>query len=118
MILQERTGSNNPFDVISVPCPDRYTTLQLADWNADGKPDLFAYSPHLIKLRYFENHHGQLLEATHRPDRVFHVSMEKRILVGLLTSVLNDLTPANQVLIFLLVLKHGMILEPKIELGC
>lgn len=66
MVLQERTGSNNPFDVISVPCPDRYTTLQLADWNADGKPDLFVYSPHFIKLRYFENHHGQLLEATHR----------------------------------------------------
>ena len=100
MVLQERTGSNNPFDVISVPCPDRYTTLQLADWNADGKPDLFVYSPELIKLRYFENHHGQLLEATHRPGRVFHVSIEKRILVELLTSVLYGLTPMNQELIF------------------
>ena len=75
MVLQERTGSNNPFDVISVPCPDGYTTLQLADWNADGKPDLFVYSPRLVKLRYFENHQGQLLEATHRPGRVFHVSI-------------------------------------------
>lgn len=100
MVLQERTGSNNPFDVISVPCPDRYTTLQLADWNADGKPDLFVYSPELIKLRYFENHHGQLLEATHRPGSVFHVSIEKRILVELLTSVLYGLTPMNQELIF------------------
>ena len=81
MELNERTGSENPFNHIKIPCSDQYTNLQLVDWNADGALDLFVYSPHTmaaflpsgapssIKVLYFESQDGDLVEATNRPDK-------------------------------------------------
>ena len=81
MELNERTGSENPFNHIEIPCSDQYTNLQLVDWNADGALDLFVYSPHTmaaflpsgapssIKVLYFESQNGDLVEATNRPDK-------------------------------------------------
>ena len=80
MELNERTGSENPFNDIKIPCSDQYTSLQLVDWNADGALDLFVYSPHTmaaflpsaapgnIKVRYFESQDGELVEATDRHE--------------------------------------------------
>eukprot|EP00435_Cladocopium_sp_Y103_P017493 s42_g4.t1 len=71
MMLQEKTGPENPFNVIPLSCMDQYSSLQLADWNGDGALDLFSYSHRSMKLRYFENQDGsgRILEATHRPNR-------------------------------------------------